>query len=418
VPSRTVDFLLIGGGIASSMCAQTLREQGAQGSILLVGRELDAPYHRPPITKGYLMGRESRSDVAIHAVDWYADNGVELLTRTSVLDLDLGERVARLSNKEEVRFGRALIATGAMVRRLNVEGSQLAGIHYLRALGNADAVRRDAADAENVVLVGGSYIACEAAASLTELGTRCTIVMLESTTFQFGFGEGAGRVFQDVLERHGVEFVGPDEVARFEGDGDGDDARVASVMTKGGRQLRADLVVAGVGALPDVTLARKAGLQIGEHGGVRASSRLETAVEGVYVAGDMCEYDSVIHGRPMRIEHEDVAAEHGRTVARNMLGADRAHDVVPYFFSDLSDWISLEYVGPASEWDQEITRGSPERHRFSHWYLKDGHLVAALAVGRPEDLEHARRLIRGGVHIGGHLPTITDVEADLASVGS
>jgi 3-phenylpropionate/trans-cinnamate dioxygenase ferredoxin reductase subunit len=413
-----VDYLLIGGGIASATCAQTLREEGADGSILLVGRELDAPYHRPPVSKGYLMGREQREQTLLQPPSFYADNDVELLTRTSVLDLDLAAHAAKLANKQEVGFGKALIATGAIVRRLNVEGSQLAGIHYLRTLGNADAVRRDAADAERVVLIGGSYIGCEVAASLTELGKRCTIVMQEAVTFELGFGESAGRVFADVLERHGVEIVAGDEVSAFEGDGDGDDPRVARVITKGGRTLPADLVVAGVGAIPDVTLARKAGLELGERGGVRTNSRLQTSTSGVYAAGDMCEYDSVIHGRHMRIEHEDVAAEHGRTVARNMLGADRPHDVVPYFFSDLADWVSLEYVGPATEWDREIVRGTPAEGSFSHWYIKDGRVVAALAVGRPEDLEHARRLIHGGVQVGDQLATLAGVEAELADIGA
>jgi 3-phenylpropionate/trans-cinnamate dioxygenase ferredoxin reductase subunit len=417
MPSRKVDYLLIGGGIASATCAQTLREEGADGPILLVGRELDPPYHRPPISKGYLMGTETREQTLLHRPDFYERNDIELLTRTSVLDLDLDARVAKLSSKEEVGFAKALIATGATVRRLNVDGAQLDGIHYLRALGNADTLRRVAADAERIVLVGGSYIGCEVAASLTELGKRCTIVMLESVTLQRGFGEAAGRVFQDVLERHGVEVIGPDEVARFEGGGGGD-ARVARVVTRGGRELPADLVVAGVGAIPDLMLARKAGLELGELGGVKTSSRLQTSTPGVYAAGDMCEYDSVIHGRPMRIEHEDVAAEHGRTVARNMLGADRAHDVVPYFFSDLADWVALEYVGPASQWDREIVRGSPERGKFSHWYVKDGRVVAALAVGRPGDLEHARRLIHGDADVGGQLATLADVEAELADVGA
>jgi 3-phenylpropionate/trans-cinnamate dioxygenase ferredoxin reductase subunit len=391
---RRVEHLLIGGGIASATAAHTLREEGSSDSVLLVGRELDPPYHRPPASKGYLQGRETRDQALIHAPDWWERNDVELLTRTSVMELDLGSRTATLSNKQTVEFGNALLATGAMVRRLNVDGSALEGIHYLRALGNADTIRREAEDAEHVVLIGGSYIGCEVAASLTELGKRCTIVMQESVTFERGFGRQAGRFFQDVLESQGVEVIAEDEVERFEGED-----RVSGVVTKRGRTLAADAVVCGVGAIPDVMLARKSGFALGELGGVRATAQLETSVPGVYVAGDICEYDSAIHGRVMRIEHEDVAAQQGRTAALNMLGGNVPHEVVPYFFSDLSDWASLEYVGPAADWDAEVVRGSLADGDFSLWYLQRGRVVAALSVGRSADLDHARRLIAAGAEV-------------------
>src|SRR3954469_15776028 len=172
---RRVDHLLIGGGVAAATCAQTLREAGGTGSVLLVGRELDPPYHRPPITKGYLAGRESKDDTLVAEVP----DDVEVLTRTSVLELDPAARTAKLSSKETVEYGSALLATGATVRRLQVDGVQLEGIHHLRALGNADALRRDAEQAERVVCVGGSYIGCEVAATMTALGKRCTVLMLE-----------------------------------------------------------------------------------------------------------------------------------------------------------------------------------------------------------------------------------------------
>jgi 3-phenylpropionate/trans-cinnamate dioxygenase ferredoxin reductase subunit len=389
VADRRVEHLLVGGGIAGATAAATLREAGADGSILVVGRELDPPYHRPPISKGYLRGTATREDTLIHPAGWWEDQGVELLTRTSVMEIDQETRTAKLSNKETVEFGTGLIATGAMVRRLGVDGTELDGIHYLRALANADALRRDVEDADRVVLIGGSYIGCEVAASLTELGKRCTIVMQESLTLERHFGPRTGGFFQGVLEEHGVEVVGPDEVDRFEGDG-----RVQHVVTKAGRRLPADAVVCGVGATPDVMLARKSGLELGRLGGVLTTRHLETSMPGLYAAGDMCEYESTIHGRVMRIEHEDVAAAQARTAARNMLGPDpTAHAVVPYFFSDLADWVSLEYVGPAATWDQEVVRGSMEDGDFTVFFLEDRRVRAALTVGRSPDLDHARRLI-------------------------
>jgi 3-phenylpropionate/trans-cinnamate dioxygenase ferredoxin reductase component len=387
---RTVDILLVGGGIASATAAKTLREQGFDGSILLVGREPHAPYHRPPASKEYLRGEHGPEEAHVHPAGWWEPNGVELLTRTSVLQLDTDARTAKLSTKEEIGFDRALVATGAMVRRLPVDGGQLEGVHYLRALGNADGIREETQGAERVVCVGGSYIASEVAASLTELGRSVTMVMLEDHPLERGFGTTAGRYFRRVLEEHGVEVIGGEEIARFEGD-----ERVERVVTQSGRELAAEAVICGVGAIPDVMLARKAGLALGELGGVVCDSRLRTSAEGVYAAGDMCEYDSIVHGRVMRIEHEEVAAAQGVTAARNMLGADVPHDEVPYFFSDLSDWASLEYLGPALSWDDEQVEGSVDDGAFAVWYREGDRVRAMLSVGGAGDLDRARELIRG-----------------------
>jgi 3-phenylpropionate/trans-cinnamate dioxygenase ferredoxin reductase subunit len=404
---RDTDILLIGGGVASATAAATLRAEGFGGSILLVGRELDPPYHRPPASKGYLEGRETKEDALVHPDGWWDEHGVELRTRTSVMALDPAARTAKLSTKEEVRFGQALLATGAMVRRLAVDGAQLDGIHYLRALGNADAIRRDTEDVDHVVCVGGSYIGSEVAASLTALGRRVTVLMQERWPLERQFGQRAGERFRAVLEAHGVEVVGSDEVERFEGGPGGDSGgeRVARVVTKRGRTLPADAVVCGVGAQPDVMLARRAGLALGDLGGVRCDRALRTSAEGVFAAGDICEYDSVLHGRVMRIEHEEVAAAQGATAARNMLGAGAPHDVVPYFFSDLSDWLSLEYVGPALRWDEEIVRGDVDGGAFAVWYLEGGRVRAMLSVGGAGDLDRARELIAAGEAVGaGVLP--------------
>ncbi len=387
---RTVDILLVGGGIASAMAAETLRAEGFDGSILLVGREPHPPYHRPPASKEYLRGEQSVDDALIQPGAWWDEHAVELLTRTSVLEVDVEGRAAKLSSKEVVGFDRALVATGAMVRRLQVDGAQLEGIHYLRALGNSDAIRADAETADRVVCVGGSYIASEVAASLTSIGRRVTMIMLENDPLERTFGPEAGRFFRGVLEEHGVEVMGGDEVARFEG---GD--RVEAVVTVGGRELEAQTVVCGVGAIPDVMLARKSGLDLGKLGGVLCDSRLRTSAEGVFAAGDMCEYESVVHGRFVRIEHEEVAAAQGRTAARNMVGADAPHDEVPYFFSDLSDWASLEYVGPAFGWDSEEIEGSLDDGSFAVWYREAGAVRAMLSVGGFGDLDRARQLIRG-----------------------
>jgi 3-phenylpropionate/trans-cinnamate dioxygenase ferredoxin reductase component len=379
VATRRVEHLIVGAGTAGAAAARTLRDAGAE--VLLVGRELDPPYHRPPISKGLLAGTESRESTFFEGLD-----GVELLTRTSVMALDTAARTATLQSKEEIEYGSALLATGAMVRRLNLDGSQLDGIHYLRALGNAESLRRDAESIERVVCVGGSYIGCEVAATLTALGKRCTVVMLEAEPLERGFGARAGRWFRGLLESHDVEVVGESSVSGF-----GGGERVESVLLDDGRSLPADLVVIGAGVLPDVMLARKSGLEIGDLGGVRCDATLRTSAEGVYAAGDVCEYASPLHdGRHVRIEHEDHAERQGETAARNMLGAGEEHRAVPYFFSDLADWASLEYVGGSAEWNSERVEGSIEEGRFSVWYLEGDRVRGVLDVNGHGDLARGR----------------------------
>ncbi len=418
--AREVDYLLIGGGLASANCARWLREEGAAGEVLLVGREPDPPYNRPDCSKGYLRGEETREQPLFRPHEWWSQQQVELLTRSSVTGLDLARRTATLSSKEQIVFAKALLATGANVRRLNVDGCELEHIYYLRTLANADAIREGVAGAEKVVLIGGSYIGCEVAASLTMLGKSCTIVMQEQTTLERGFGARVGRFFQDLLESHGIVVHGEDHLERFEGaDTGGGGGRVARVVTGNGLELAADAVVIGVGVSPDVQLASKAGLEIGELGGVRCSSRLESSVPGVFAAGDICEWDSPIHGARLRLEHWDVAFNHGKTAALNMLGRDIPHEVVPYFYSVLGDWGELEYVGPALAWDEEVLRGSFDDRSFTNWYLERGVVKAALTFGRPDDLDHARRLIVAGTPLSQQQRAqLGDLETDLASVAA
>ena len=378
-------MLIVGAGAAGAACAEALRAGGFDGSILLAGRDVDPPYERPFCSKQYLCGDLTREQTYLGLPD-----GLDLRVRTSVMKLDTEARTAKLPGGE-VSFRHAVLATGANVRRLRVDGAELEGIHYLRALGNADAIRADAADAERIVLVGGSYIACEVAASLGRQGKACTLVMQEEMPLSLGFGRTAGEFFAGVLRDHGIDWVAGDGLGRFEGDG-----RVQRVVTESGRVLDADLVVMGTGAVPDVMLARSAGLELGETGGIACSSRLETSAADVWAAGDACEYDSVVHGRRLRVEHWEVARAQGAAVAAAILGSQDPFTEIPYFWSDLADWCTLEYVGPASDWDREVVRGSPDDGEFTIFYLAGGRMAGALTVGRPDDLDRARALMASG----------------------
>ena len=284
-----------------------------------------------------------------------------------------------------------------MVRRLQVPGNELDGLHYIRAFGNSDAIRDELEGVEHVVCVGGSYIGCEVAASLTALGKHVTIVMLEDEPLARGFGEHAGRFFRGVLGERGVGVVGGDEVDRFEGEG-----RVERVVTKGGRELDAQLVVCGVGVTPDVMLAQ----------GARGSSSARAAGSA---ATRSCARARPASGRPATSASTRASSTTARGSAsstpttpgtraptrRRRCSAPRSPTTsCPYFFSDLADWASLEYVGPARDWDEEVVRGEMESGAFGVWFLEHGRVRGALSVGGGLDLDRARELLRSGERVG------------------
>ena len=399
--------------MAAGNCAAELRKRDPDGSVLLVGREPEPPYERPPLSKEYLRGEGSREDAYVNPPEWYGENGVELRTKTNVMSLDVEARMAKLQGGDEVEFGKALIATGANVNILRPEGAGMEGIHYLRAFGNSDAIRADAEKAERVVLIGGSYIGCEVAASLTAQGKDCAVVMMEDVALSRTFGADAGRWFQERMEERGVEFHPGETLAAFEGD-----EGVSAVVTESGKTVEGDFVVVGAGVKPDVMLAKRAGLDVAEQapGGVLCDSTLQTSVEGIYAAGDVCNYDSVVHGRRLRVEHWDVAMQQGLHAARCMAGDPAPYEVVPYFFSDLADWASLEYVGPAYEWDEEVWRGDRDAGEFAVFYLNDGKVAGCLSVGRSEDLGYARELLAKGIDVSGSKDLLADAGGDLSSL--
>jgi 3-phenylpropionate/trans-cinnamate dioxygenase ferredoxin reductase component len=407
---REVDFLLIGGGMAAGNCAEELRNRGAEGSILLVGREPEPPYERPPLTKEYLRGEAERSDAYVNPREWYDENDVDLLTKTNVMSLDVGARTAKLQTKEEVEFGKALIATGANVNILRVEGAELEGIHYMRAFGNSDAIREAAEKTERVILIGGSYIATEVAASLTARGAKCTLVMMEDVTLERTFGTEVGRWFQDLLESKGIEVLGGEQLEAFEGSG-----TVEQIVTQKGTTVEGGVVVVGAGVRPDTMLAEAAGLEVDN--GIICDAGLESSVEGIFSAGDCCSWESEALNRRIRIEHWDIAFQQGKHAARGMMGAKKPFAEIPYFFSDLADWASYEYVGPAASWDEVLFRGSRDDGEFTAWYLDGGKVAAALAVGRSEDLTHARRLLESGADVSGQKDALGDADSDLGEIG-
>ncbi len=387
--NRHVDHLLIGGGLASGNCARWLREAGGEGSILLVGREPEPPYNRPALTKGYLAATEDRAMDYFRPPEFWTDNDIEVLTRMNVMKLDADRHEAVLMNKDVISYGNALIATGANVNLLHVDGMGQDGIHYMRAYGSSDSLREDLDRlGRHVVLIGGSYIGCEVAATLSRLGCQCEIVMLEDLPLQRTLGDELGAWTKSHLESLGVKLHPAQGLDHLEGDGE----RVTKVVCQSGLEVDADVVVIGAGVHPDTMLAKAAGLTIGERGGILCDKFLHSSAADVYAAGDVCEWESEMHGGHVRVEHWDVAFNHGKTAALNMLGQPTEHDVVPYFWTDMAD-VEIESVGPAFEWDRVIVRGELDGRDLSVWYLQGNRVAQVAAIGRSDDIESGRKLI-------------------------
>lgn len=409
---RHVDHVLIGGGLASANCARHLREN-SDHSILIVGREPEPPYNRPALTKGYLAHTEERSMDYFRPSEFWDEQKIELMTRMNVLKLDPAAHAVTLMNKQVISYGNALVATGANVNLLHVEGMGQEGIHYLRAFGNSDSILEDLGRlGHRVALIGGSYIGCEVAATLARHGCECNIVMLEDLPLQRTLGDDLGRWTQSQLEGLGVVLHPNQSLARLDGDGE----RVTSVVCESGLQIEADVVVIGAGVHPDTMLAKQAGLELGERGGILTDSQLRTSAPDVFAAGDVAEWFSPFHQQHIRVEHWDVAFNHGRTAALNMLGQEHVHNVVPYFWTDIAD-VEIESVGPAYGWDRTLLRGRPEEGAFSVWYLQGARVAQVAAVGSSHDIEVGRSLIAAHKDLTtAELDLLSDVSKDLGEL--
>src|SRR3954451_3708258 len=363
------DNVIVGGGLAGGMIAQEYREAGGRGSTLIVSNEQHPPYHRPPLTKEFLRGEKPVDDLLMHSTEWWPENGVDLRLGTDVADVDVAGRSIGLAGGERIEFGQLALATGATPRPFG-------DARTIRRIEDSEALGELLAEGQgHVVVVGGGFIGVEVAASARMKGLEVTLVMQNAVVWDHLFGEEVGRYFQRHLEEHGVRILSERDGLP---DGTADDATA---------------VVAGIGVIPNIELARAAGLPTGS--GVLVDERLQAAPP-IWAVGDLAEYDTVVHGGRIRIEHWDVALNQGRYVGRTWAGAeDGPYDVVPYFFSDLGDWTWMEYVGPGS--GRVEIRGSMAEDSFVAYYTdEDGRLTACLGVNRSDEVEAAKELIRNG----------------------
>jgi len=370
-PDRT--FIIVGGGLAGAKAAETLREEGFDGRLLLFGEEQVRPYERPPMSKTYLRGESPFDDAAVHEADYYTTHQIELHTSTVVASIDPEASEVQLAAGARLTYERLLLATGASPRRPNVPGTELEGFHLLRTVADSDAIRAAISSGGPLVVIGAGWIGCEVAASARELGADVTVLDLASVPLERVLGPEVGAVYRDLHVSHGVTMrlgLSIDAIEAIRGSG-----RVEEVRLTDGSVIPAGAVVAGIGAMPRTELAAAAGLHIDN--GVRTDAHLATSAPGIYAAGDVASAWHPTYGAPIRLEHWSAALNQGPAAARNMLGLATPYEKVPYFYSDQYD-LGMEYRGWAPSFDQVVFRGEVSGGEFLSFWLHDDVVVAAM----------------------------------------
>jgi 3-phenylpropionate/trans-cinnamate dioxygenase ferredoxin reductase subunit len=406
--SGSARFVVVGGGLAGAKAAETLRAEGFDGDVTIIGAEADAPYERPPLSKGYLAGTQTRDSVFVHERSWYADHAVELRLGTRAVGLDPVAHTVALDGGESLAFGKLLLATGSSPRKVNIPGTDLDGVHYLRRIGDSERLAAAlSAGGRRVVVVGGGWIGLEVTAAARGFGNDVVVVEPQRTVLSAALGQELGDVFADLHRDHGVRLMLRDGVAEVRGVG----GRVTGVTTTSGELLPADVVVVGVGARPNVELALQARLDTED--GVLADARLQTSHPDVYVAGDIANAFHPLLGRRIRVEHWANALNGGPAAARSMLGQDAPYERLPYFYTDQYD-LGMEYVGDVGPegYDRVVYRGDLSTRTFIAFWLRDGSVRAAMNVNVWDVVDDLQALIRSGARIDHE--RLADVDVPLA----
>jgi 3-phenylpropionate/trans-cinnamate dioxygenase ferredoxin reductase component len=362
--------VVVGAGLAGAKAAETLRQEGFSGPVVLIGEEPDRPYERPPLSKGYLRGEDEEAKIFVHDAGFYEAQDIELCpsTRVTAVDPRAGEVI--LDSGRALAYDRLLLATGAAPRRLTVPGADLPGVHYLRDRPDAERLGEAIRRASRVVVVGAGWIGSEVAASARQMGVDVAMIDPGAVPLARVMGPEVGAVFRRLHAAHGVELHLGAGVEAVVGAG-----AVAGVRTTEGRTVEGDLVVVGIGAVPRTELAEAAGLRTGN--GIEVNELLETSRPGIFAAGDVAAAWHPLLGERIRVEHWANALNQGPAVAKNMLGAATPYDRIPYFFSDQYDF-GMEYSGYARTWDGVVFRGNPDDGKFVAFWMAGGRVVAGM----------------------------------------
>ncbi|HEX6873187.1 MAG TPA: FAD-dependent oxidoreductase [Micromonosporaceae bacterium] len=389
-------FVIVGASLAGAKAAETLRSEGFAGRLVLVGAETERPYERPPLSKGYLLGKQPRDKAFVHDAHWYSANNVELLLGVRVTRLDPKAHTVTLDDIEPLRYDRLLLATGSVVRELDLPGTEYTGIRYLRTIVDSDNLRTALQPGRNVVVVGAGWIGLEAAAAARSHGANVTVIEKDSLPLRRVLGDELARVYADLHRAHGVDFRFESEIREFGGLG----GRLASVVLDDGTELPADLALIGVGIRPATELAEQAGLSVDN--GIVTDPALRTTAPDIFACGDVASSYHPLFRRRIRVEHWANALNGGKAAARSMLDQEVSYDRLPYFFSDQYD-LGMEYAGYVEPggYDQVVFRGSTsildgKAPEFLAFWVHDGRVLAGMNANVWDVHDQIQALVRAG----------------------
>ena len=378
-------IVIVGASHAAAQAVDSLRREGHAGRIVLIGDEPQIPYQRPPLSKKYLSGELGADRLWIRPAEFYERLGVELMLGRRAVRLDRKAHRVHLDGDEAIEYGRLLLATGSRARPATVPGVDQAGVHYLRSIADVDAIRAGLQSARRVVIVGAGYIGLECAASCAKLGLEVTVLEMAERVMSRVVAPEMSRFYTDQHRGHGVEIRLNEQVVAFEGSG-----RVSAVRCADGTAHPADLVIVGIGVVPNIELAADAGIACDN--GIAVDVHCRTSDPDVYAIGDCISQPSLRYGRRIRLESVDNAFEQAKTAAANLCGRELVHDKLPWFWSDQYD-LKLQIVGLSQGYDQVVLRGDPAACAFSCCYLSGNELIALDAVNHVKDFMSARKLI-------------------------
>jgi 3-phenylpropionate/trans-cinnamate dioxygenase ferredoxin reductase subunit len=384
-------YVIAGASLAGAKAAQTLREEGFGGPITLLGAEPERPYERPPLSKGYLLGRDERSSIYVHDEGWYAAHDVDLRPGVTVAAIDRAARQVALADGGELSYDKLLITTGARPRRLDVPGGDLEGVLYLRTVQDSERLAAAFRGGGNVVIAGAGWIGLETAAAARELGCEVTVAEPAASPLYQSIGPELGALFADLHREHGVALRLGEGVREFRGTG----GRLTAAVTSGGAELAADVAVVAIGVVPNSGLAEAAGLEVSN--GILVDAALRSSDPDIYAAGDVANAFNPLLGRRVRVEHWANALNSGPAAARSMLGAGVRYDRVPYFYSDQYD-LGMEAAGlpEPGRYDQLVYRGDVGARECIAFWLAEGAVVAGMNVNVWDVNDDIQALIRAG----------------------
>lgn len=394
-------YVVVGANLAGGRAAETLRAEGFDGRVILIGEEVDRPYERPPLSKEYLRGEWPREKVFLRAPEYYEQQNIELRLGRRARHLDVSQKVVELETGERVRYDKLLLATGTRPRPLDVPGAGLEGVVYLRTLHDADALGEALRRQPRVLVVGAGFIGAEVAASARALGCRVTMLEITPVPLQRALGEHMGAVYAAFHLDQGVDLRVSASIAELRGA-----VRLEEAVTAAGDVIPCDLAVVGVGVVPVVDFLAGTGIAVSN--GIDVDELCRANVPDIFAAGDVANWWHPTWQERLRVEHFDNAQNQGVAAAKSMLGTGQPYAPVPFFWSDQYD-LKLQYAGHAGHWDEIVVRGRTAERSFSAFYLRDGRIRACLAVNRPKDVMAARRLIQADANVDTHQLADEDV---------